>query len=134
MGKARAVSDWKVLFRSFNAWRHQTREKHYSLLQQEHASEMTNLNRRLNQADSHYEQTLLHKHFLLWRVWMVKHRKARELEQDQNSVRNKMSAFLTTGKQLMCEKETPRMHAESNSSNNTARKIVSMQLILAKMI
>lgn len=125
MGKSRAVSDWKILFRVFNAWRHQTKEKHYNHIQEEHVNEMRDLNRRLNKADGHYDRSLLHKHFLLWQVWVVKQRKTRELEQDQNSVRNKMSAFLSTGKQMLQEKQTPRMKADSDSTNNTARKIVS---------
>ncbi|XP_067932465.1 coiled-coil domain-containing protein 191-like [Watersipora subatra] len=100
LGKARAVSDWKCLFRAWNAWRHYTRDCNLERLKRKHENSMVEDHRKLHQSHAHYEKKLLKKYWLQWQIWLAQEKQARDLANDQNTVRHKMSAFLATGKQL----------------------------------
>ena len=116
LGKARAVSDWKCLFRAWNAWRHFTREQTLERMKQHHENSMIEDHRKLHQSAAHYETRILKKYFLQWQIWLTQQRQAKELEQDQRSVRDKMSAFLETGKKLALEQKQRKEEEERTSS------------------
>lgn len=103
LGKARAVADWKRLFRTWNAWRHYTREITLNRLKIEHENTMVDEHRKLHQSTAHYERRLLRRYLLRWQVWVTQERQTRELENGKHSVREKMSAFLAAGKRLASE-------------------------------
>ena len=71
--------------------------------------------RKLHQSAAHYETRILKKYFLQWQIWLTQQRQAKELEQDQRSVRDKMSAFLETGKKLALEQKQRKEEEERNS-------------------
>ena len=72
--------------------------------------------RKLHQSAAHYETRMLKKYFLQWQIWLTQQRQAKELEQDQRSVRDKMSAFLETGKKLALEQKQRKGEEERTSS------------------
>ena len=71
----------------------------------QHENAMVDDHRKLHQSSAHYEKKLLRKYFLQWQIWLTQERQAKQLVDDQNNVRQKMSAFLAAGRQLAKEQK-----------------------------
>lgn len=128
LGKARAVADWKCMFRSWNAWRYFTRQQNLERMKQEHETSMMEDHRKLRKSAVHYETRLLSKYFLHWQIWLTQHKQARQLDEDQKSVKDKMSAFLETGRKLAHEqKQQQKQQQERQPISNklTESNVVS---------
>lgn len=78
--------------------------------------------RKLHQSANHYEIRTLKKYFLQWQIWLTQQRQAKELENDQQSVRDKMSAFLETGRKIAQEQK--RSQSETVASRLAEASVV----------
>lgn len=123
LGKARAVEDWKCLFRSWNAWRHFTRERALERMKLQHENSLLEDHRKLHQSSAHYDRHLLQKYLMQWLIWVAQQKKARELTSDQLNVRQKMSAFLAAGKCLAEEK------VKSEPKNGVMERISESKIV-----
>jgi hypothetical protein len=65
MGRAAALADWKLLFRSFNWWRSSIRTKKLEEETEAHMAEMKLFTMKMQQASVHYERTLLRRHEII---------------------------------------------------------------------
>lgn len=125
------MSDWKRLFRSWNAWRHYTRERTLERLKVQHENSMVEDHRKLHQSSAYYERRLLKRYFLQWQIWVTQERQAKELIDDQNNVRQKMSAFLATGKRLAREQRESEKTSTSMAERLSQSRVVSELCLLA---
>ncbi|KAJ8034859.1 hypothetical protein HOLleu_21873 [Holothuria leucospilota] len=94
MGKARALSDWRCLLRSWNAWRAFHRACQAERESKEAEIYIKESHRRNQAAHSHYRFHLLRKCFLAWRIWLASQEEATKIEEAKVKTRNKMDAFL----------------------------------------
>ncbi|KAL4235902.1 hypothetical protein ACF0H5_004292 [Mactra antiquata] len=132
MGKARAMYDWKLMLRGWNAWRSYIRSKRLDreALQQQQDVIHTQRNKQI--AEKHSRQTLLRKYFIAWHIWVQGEQERRQLEQAQNNTRNKMISLLeaaASGK--LCNQEEqesskPTPRHKSTDRTSTAEKINAM--------
>ncbi|KAJ8034848.1 hypothetical protein HOLleu_21857 [Holothuria leucospilota] len=94
MGKARALSDWRCLLRSWNAWRAFHRACQAERESKEAEIYIKESHRKNQAAYSHYRLHLLRKCFLAWRIWLASQEEATKIEEAKVKTRNKMDAFL----------------------------------------
>ncbi|CAC5393174.1 unnamed protein product [Mytilus coruscus] len=123
MGKARAMADWKLLFRAWNAWKSFVRSKKIDIETKQHEVDVIKTQRKIQLADSHSKQTLLRKYFAAWQLWVKQEVERKELEHAQSNTKSKMAALLeaaATGK-LWTGTETDRTSStrETTKSSRT---------------
>ncbi|KAK3611353.1 hypothetical protein CHS0354_025881 [Potamilus streckersoni] len=94
MGKARAMSDWKLLFRTWNAWKSFVRSHRLDKETKKHEMNVKLTQRNAQVAESHSRMKLMRKYFIAWQVWVKSEQERHELEQEQSSTREKMMALL----------------------------------------
>ncbi|KAL3887288.1 hypothetical protein ACJMK2_027231 [Sinanodonta woodiana] len=94
MGKARAMADWKLLFRTWNAWKSFVRSHRIDKETKKHEMNVKLTQRNAQVAESHSRMKLMRKYFITWQVWVKSEQERRELEQEQSSTREKMMALL----------------------------------------
>ncbi|XP_063441327.1 coiled-coil domain-containing protein 191-like [Mytilus trossulus] len=121
MGKARAMGDWKLLFRAWNAWKSFVRSKKIDIETKQYEVDVVKTQRKIQLADSHSKQTLLRKYFAAWQLWVKQEVERKELEHAQSNTKSKMAALLeaaATGK-LWTGNETDRTSStvETTRSN-----------------
>lgn len=132
MGKARAMYDWKLILRAWNAWRSYVRSRRVERETKQYEKDVIHTQRNQQIAEQHSRLTLLRKYFIAWQVWVHSEQDRRQLEQAQNNTRNKMMSLLeaaAAGKLWQPDetgsvKSTPRQpHTDRQS---TAEKIHAM--------
>lgn len=129
MGKARAMYDWKLMLRGWNAWRSFIRVRNMDRESKQQEQDVINIQRNQQIADRHSRQTVLRKYFIAWQVWVHSEQDRRYLENAQNNTRNKMMSLLeaaATGKlskqeDSLTHKSTP--HKKETHRKSTADKI-----------
>ncbi|XP_052253520.1 coiled-coil domain-containing protein 191-like isoform X2 [Dreissena polymorpha] len=131
MGKARAMYDWKLLLRVWNAWRGYVRSRRLELETRRHEMEVISTQRNQQIAEKHSKLSLLRKYFLAWQVYVTSEQERRRLEQEQNSTRNKMAALLEAAASGKLGLESPAptqrdQHSSRKERKTTAEKINAM--------
>ncbi|PIK57212.1 putative coiled-coil domain-containing protein [Apostichopus japonicus] len=94
MGKARALSDWRCLLRSWNAWRAYHRACQAERESKEAEIFVKESHRKHQTAFKHYRDHLLRKYFLAWQIWMRSQEESAKIEETKIQTRNKMDALL----------------------------------------
>eukprot|EP00057_Strongylocentrotus_purpuratus_P033269 XP_790811.3 PREDICTED: coiled-coil domain-containing protein KIAA1407 homolog [Strongylocentrotus purpuratus] len=94
MGKARALSEWRSILKSWNAWRAFVRACRAEREAKQTEMDIKLSHRRKNAAEKHYRHRLLHKTFVAWQVYRHKESLEKELNEQQSHRRSKMAAFL----------------------------------------
>ncbi|XP_071841772.1 coiled-coil domain-containing protein 191-like isoform X3 [Apostichopus japonicus] len=94
MGKARALSDWRCLLRSWNAWRAYHRACQAEQESKEAEIFVKESHRKHQTAFKHYRDHLLRKYFLAWQIWMRSQEESAKIEETKIQTRNKMDALL----------------------------------------
>ncbi|XP_077985920.1 coiled-coil domain-containing protein 191-like [Glandiceps talaboti] len=94
MGKARALSDWRLLVKVWNSWRHYVR--HQQIIREEKELELNiRESYRKNQAsEHHYRLCLLKKCFVAWQLMIMQEQRSKELLEKKQETKDKMSALL----------------------------------------
>ncbi|CAF1343230.1 unnamed protein product, partial [Didymodactylos carnosus] len=101
MGRAAALADWKLLFRSFNWWRSTVRTTKVEQETVLHVSEMQKINVQMQKAINHYDKTLLRRSMINWQIYIRNELIAKNLQHEQQQTKQKINAFLeaaTTGR------------------------------------
>ncbi|KAJ8321390.1 hypothetical protein KUTeg_001072 [Tegillarca granosa] len=101
MGKAKALNDWKLLLRAWNAWKTFVRSRKLDKETKQHEVSIIQTHRKNQLAESHHRHSLLRKYFVAWQQWVHNEQERQELEKAQETTRNKMFALLeaaATGK------------------------------------
>ncbi|XP_041470908.1 coiled-coil domain-containing protein 191-like [Lytechinus variegatus] len=94
MGKARALSEWRCLLKSWNAWRAFVRACRAEREAKQTEMEIELSHRRKIVAENHYRHHLLQKTFVAWQVYCHKESQEKEYNEQQSQRRSKMAAFL----------------------------------------
>ncbi|ELU00378.1 hypothetical protein CAPTEDRAFT_221118 [Capitella teleta] len=93
-GKAQAMADWKLLLRSFNAWKHWTRSQTVERDASAHQMRLLQDQRKRVVAESHYQRSLMRRAMGAWLLFVKQQQAAKSLHQDQLQTKTKMAAFL----------------------------------------
>lgn len=94
MGKARALFDWKLLLRTWNAWRSVVRSKRLELEAKQHEIDIIKTHRNNQIAENHHKCALLRKYFMAWQVWVQQEQEIKEMKNMQEETKKKMAVFL----------------------------------------
>ncbi|CAF3107753.1 unnamed protein product [Rotaria socialis] len=125
MGRAGALSDWKLLFQSFHWWRSVVRTRKLEEENEIHMTQMKVLSRKMQQASVHYERTILRKSMIVWQIYIRNERIAKNLKHEQELTKKKIDSFLdaaSTGKLWANEQQTSLTTATTNSAATTTRQ------------
>ncbi|KAK6173528.1 hypothetical protein SNE40_016960 [Patella caerulea] len=134
LGKCRAMSDWKLLLRAWNAWKSYSRSKKLDKETRQHERNILESHRKNQIANRHYKTVLVQKYFSAWMLWVQQEQDKHELEQAQEVTRQKMMALLqkaATG-QLWQGEENPNEDKKIDKTHNgsqSARHITDNQKI-----
>ncbi|KAK7492138.1 hypothetical protein BaRGS_00016612 [Batillaria attramentaria] len=93
-GKARAMADWRLRLRVWNAWRSYVRSQRVTIETKQHEQNVVEENRKTVMASRHRYLRVLRKHFTAWRVFVAQEQDKRELENAQEKTRSKMMNLL----------------------------------------
>ncbi|XP_071095825.1 coiled-coil domain-containing protein 191-like [Haliotis cracherodii] len=120
-GKARALADWKLLLRAWNAWRSYSRTRRLDVETRQFQQTVLDMHRKQQLAEQHHHLTLLHRYLTVWQTYVRAEQDRRHLLAEQKNTRNKMMELLdaaATGR-LWSERE-----AEDSRRNegDTGRK------------
>ncbi|XP_070201968.1 coiled-coil domain-containing protein 191-like [Littorina saxatilis] len=94
-GKARAMADWKLTLRMFNAWHSYTRSQRITIETKQHEHNVVEENRKAMVAKKHHYLYQLRKHFCAWRDFVSQQEEKQRLEQAQEATRSKMMKLLS---------------------------------------
>ncbi|XP_046577381.1 coiled-coil domain-containing protein 191-like isoform X2 [Haliotis rubra] len=106
-GKARALADWKLLLRVWNAWRSYSRTRRLDVETRQYEQTVLDMHRKQQLAEQHHRYVLLRRCLTAWQTYMQAERDRYHLLEEQNNTRSKMMALLdaaATGK-LWSERE-----------------------------
>ncbi|KAK3107858.1 hypothetical protein FSP39_023636 [Pinctada imbricata] len=94
MGKARALADWRLILRAWNAWKSYCRSRAMEVEARLHQQDVIQTQRKNQLAGCHHRESLLRKYFVAWQQWVKQEQDRKELEHAQEKTRNKMAALL----------------------------------------
>ncbi|XP_061176057.1 coiled-coil domain-containing protein 191-like [Saccostrea echinata] len=94
IGKARALSDWKLLLRAWNGWRSVVRSKKLEMEARQHEIDVIKTHRNNQRAENYHRLVLLKKYFLAWQIWINQEQERKEMKNMQEETKKKMAVFL----------------------------------------
>ncbi|XP_052805638.1 coiled-coil domain-containing protein 191-like [Mya arenaria] len=122
MGKSRAMYDWKLLLRAWNAWRGYVRARRMDTESRRQELEVINTQRNQQRAEKHSRIALLRKYFIAWQVYVHSEQERRHLESEQNNTRNKMAKLLEAAASGKLWGDGDSMVSTARGSESTARE------------
>lgn len=122
LGKVKAMSDWKVMVRVWNAWRSHIRARHVDFETEVHERNIIDSQRKAYAADRHHHHHLLRSTLHAWRRYVVESRDRALIQSRQDAIRGKMVSLLSAvAERGKTGSDTDRTNItrESGDSNRT---------------
>ncbi|XP_076458049.1 uncharacterized protein LOC143291781 isoform X2 [Babylonia areolata] len=94
-GKARALADWRLSLRVWNAWRSYARCQLITMETKQHELNVVDENRKAVKAQRHHYLRQLGRYFVAWRDFVSQEQERQELVRAQETTRSKMMNLLT---------------------------------------
>lgn len=94
LGKAKAMSDWRILLKAWNIWKKCLQHKQLEQAAYKHSQEVRHIKQSEKMAKDSNRMRILKRSFLAWNLWTKAEMEKREISEQKEITKSKMQALM----------------------------------------